>query len=166
MTGPLVLLAVLSVALGLPAVPTSYGVSRWLDAPSPTRGLDMSAGPVLLTTAIALLAVVAVLALHRRRPQQDPVAVLGRLAVPLAHAFWIDEIYDRLLVRPTHALARAVLAVDRRGIDAAVVGTATATRGLGGGLRRVQNGNIQTYASGLVIGVLAVVIGVSLAVAR
>jgi hypothetical protein len=32
-------------------------------------------------------------------------------------------------------------------------------------LRRVQNGNVQVYASGLVVGVLLAVAGVSLAVA-
>jgi NADH-quinone oxidoreductase subunit L len=63
-------------------------------------------------------------------------------------------------------LARSVLSVDRHGVDATVVGAGTATSLLGAALRRAQNGNVQAYASGMVVGVLAVVVAVSLAVAK
>jgi NADH-quinone oxidoreductase subunit L len=166
MTVPLVGLAVAAVGLGLPVLPHSYGVSRWLDAPAGTRPLEVGVGGVLLTGAIALAGVLAVVLLHRRRPADDPVRVLGRAAVPLAHAFWVDALYDRVLVRPARVLGRQALVTDRRGIDATVRGSGTATSAAGAGLRLVQNGNIQAYASGLVVGVLALVVGVAVAVAR
>jgi len=166
MTVPLVVLAFFAIALGLPLLAHSYGISRWLDAPAGSRPLEVSVGSVLLTGAIALCGVAGVALLHRRRPAEDPVLVLGRYARPLAKAFWVDEFYDRTLVRPTRALARSVLNIDRRGVDATVVGTGTATTLLGSALRRAQNGNVQAYASGLVVGVLAIVVAVSLAVAR
>jgi NADH-quinone oxidoreductase subunit L len=62
-------------------------------------------------------------------------------------------------------LARAVLGVDRRGIDATAEGSGRAAVLLGGGLRRLQTGNVQTYLSALVAGVIVVVLSVSLAVA-
>jgi NADH-quinone oxidoreductase subunit L len=166
MTGPLVLLASLAVLLGLPVLPHSYGVARWLDAPAGTRALEVGVGGVLLTGAIAVLGAVAVVLLHRRRPADDPVTALGVVARPFARAFWVDDVYDVALVRPSRAVARAILSVDRAGFDATVVGSGTATSMVGALLRRAQNGNVQAYASGLVVGVLAVVAAVSLAVAR
>jgi NADH-quinone oxidoreductase subunit L len=166
MTAPLVLLAALTLALGLPVLPRSYGVSRWIGAPVGTRALDVTVTGVVVTAAISLGGILVVLLLWRRRRADDPVSVLGRGRIPLANAFWLDAFYDRVLVRPAVAVARAVLTVDRRGIDAAVTGSASATRGVGGVVRRIQNGNVQAYASGLVVGILALVVGVSLAVAR
>jgi NADH-quinone oxidoreductase subunit L len=166
MTLPLLVLAIAAIALGLPVLPHSYGVARWLDAPAGTRPLEVGAGGVLLTGGLALAGVLGVVLLHRRRPAEDPVTVLGRAAVPLAHAFWVDEVYARVVVAPAHALARALLLADRRGIDTVVTGSGAAASGTGGLLRRLQNGNVQAYASGLVVGLLAIVISVSLAAAR
>jgi NADH-quinone oxidoreductase subunit L len=166
MTAPLVLLAAFSILLGLPVLPHGYGVPRWLDPPSGTLALHVGIGGVLLTGALSLVGITAVTLLYRRRPADDPVAVLGRAAVPLARAFWVDETYDRALVRPVRALGRGVLAADVRAVDPALTGTGTATTLVGGLLRRLQNGNVQAYASGLVGGVLVVVVAVSLAVVR
>jgi NADH-quinone oxidoreductase subunit L len=166
MTGPLVLLSLFVLALGLPALSHRYGVSRWLDAPATARALHVGAGEVLLTTLIALAAIGAVLLLHHRRPDHDPVAVLGPVARPLARAFYVDDVYDVALVRPVRALARGVVRVDSGAVDAAVVDTGRTAGFAGGALRRLQRGNIQSYLTGLVAGVLVVVISVSLAVAR
>jgi NADH-quinone oxidoreductase subunit L len=166
MTAPLVVLAGFSVLLGAPVLPHSYGVTRWLDAPAGSMPLHLDVGSVVLSTVLVLAGAGVVIALYLRRPAEDPVVVLGRAAVPLAHAFWVDELYDRTVVQPTRALARSLLTVDRRGIDAVVTGAALGTAGTGGLLRRIQNGNVQAYASGLVVALLAIVLSVSLAVAR
>jgi NADH-quinone oxidoreductase subunit L len=166
MTGPLVLLATASVLLGLPVLPRSYGVRRWLDAPPGTLPLHLTVAGTILTAALALVGITAMALVYRRRPAEDPIAVLGRAAVPLANAFWVDAAYDRAFVRPMHAVADALRVTDRRGIDAAVTGSGTLTTAVGGLLRRAQNGNVQAYASGLVVVVLAIVVSVSLAVVR
>ena len=165
MTVPLVVLATAAVGLGLPVLPSSYGVSRWLDAPAGSLSLDVGAPAVLLTTVIALAGAAVVVLLYRRRPAEDPLVALGRAAVPLRRAFWVDDLYDATVVRPVRAMGRAVLGIDRRGIDAAAVGAGRGASGTGAGLRLVQNGNVQAYLSALVAGVLVVVIAVSLAVA-
>jgi NADH-quinone oxidoreductase subunit L len=164
MTGPLVVLAVCAVGLGAPVLPSSYGVERWLGAPLDTEALEVGVAGVVLTAAVALAGVVAVALLHRRRPAADPLEVLGAVAVPLRRAFWMDELYDRTLVRPARALARGVLGVDGRGIDASVLGAGRLTSMLGGGLRVLQNGNVQGYLSGFVVGVLVITAVVSVAV--
>src|SRR5205085_432324 len=81
-----------AVVLGLPVLPHSYGVTRWLDAPAGTRPLEVGIGGVLLTGAIAVVGAVAVVMLHRRRPADDPITALGRAARPLAAAFWVDQL--------------------------------------------------------------------------
>jgi len=103
--------------------------------------------------------------LWSRRPAADPIDVLGRFATPLRRAFFVDELYDVAVVRPVGVLARAALGVDRRGIDATAVGSGRAAVLLGVGLRRLQTGNVQTYLSALVAGMLIVVVSVSVAVA-
>jgi NADH-quinone oxidoreductase subunit L len=69
------------------------------------------------------------------------------------------------LVRPAQRLARAVVTIDRRGLDATVVGTGRTAGLFGAGLRLLQNGNVQAYLSALLLGVLVVLISVSVAVA-
>ncbi|MBV9096626.1 MAG: NADH-quinone oxidoreductase subunit L [Frankiaceae bacterium] len=166
MTAPLVVLATAAILLGVPVLPHSYGVARWLASPAGTAALHVGVGGVALSTALAVAAAAAVVALWRRDTAADPLAVLGPVRRPLAAAFGVDAFYDRVVVRPLHAAASAVLRADDRGLDSAVEGSGTTASGLGGVLRRLQNGNIQAYASGLVVAVVALVIGVSLAVAR
>jgi NADH-quinone oxidoreductase subunit L len=165
MTAPLVVLAGFAVLLGAPVLPSSYGVKRWLDTPAGTLPLHVGAVGVLVTTLISLAAVAVVVVLWRRRPAADPVDMLGRLATPLRRAFFIDDLYGAAVVRPVGVLARITLGVDRRGIDATAVGGGRAAVLLGTGLRRLQTGNLQTYLSALMAGMLIVVLSVSVAVA-
>ena len=166
MTGPLVLLAAFAVLLGAPVLPASYGVRRWLGVPAGTTALHVTTGGVILTSAIALAAVATVALIWRQRPAEDPVVVLGRVATPLRRAFYVDDLYVAVVVRPVAKAARVVLGADGRGIDATAVGSGRAMVLLGGALRRLQGGNVQGYLSGLVAGVLVVLLSVSLAVIR
>ncbi|MDL4777608.1 NADH-quinone oxidoreductase subunit 5 family protein [Actinomadura xylanilytica] len=95
-----------------------------------------------------------------RDPALDPARVLGPLRPVLARAFLVDEAYAVVIVRPVRALARHVAAFDVRRVDAAVVGTARGARRLGGVLRVPQNGNAQTYLTGLIAGVVVIAAGV------
>jgi NADH-quinone oxidoreductase subunit L len=164
MTSPLVLLAAFSVGLGAPLLPSSYGVRRWFDAPAGARALDVGVSGVVLTSVIVLLAAGAVLAIHLRQPDADPLRVLGRAALPARRAFWVDAAYDLALVRPVRAVAGVASRVDRRGVDSMVTGTGRSAGLLGAALRRAQNGNVQAYLSALVGLVMAAVLVVSLAV--
>ena len=166
MTAPLVVLAAACILLGAPVVPNSYGVASWLDAPTGTVPLHLDAAGVVLSAVIVIAGSAAVVALYRRRPDEDPVTVLGHAATPLVHAFWVDDVYERLVVRPAYATARAMRLTDDSAIDAAVVASGQGTSAVGALLRRLQNGNVQAYVSGLVVVVIAIVMTVSLAVAR
>ena len=165
MTAPLVVLASFAVLLGAPVLPSSYGVERWLGTPAGTQPLHVGVVGVVVTGALAVTAVALVAWLWRRRPAADPVDVLGGFATPLRRAFYIDELYGAVVIRPVGILARFALGIDRRGIDATAVGSGRAAMLLGGGLRRLQTGNVQTYLTVLVAAVLVVVLSVSVAVA-
>ena len=145
MTGPLVALAVPALALGLVVLP------RFHPGPEVRTGL---AGTVL-----ALAGALGAWAVWRRDPAADPARVLGPLRAPFEAAFGVDTVYAAVVVRPARALARAVVRVDDQVVDAAVEGTGRSARGLGGLLRRTQmGGNAQAYLTGLLAGVVLIVV--------
>ena len=86
-----------------------------------------------------------------------------KLAAPhslLAHKYYVDELYDAVIVHPMQWISTNVLwkGVDAAGIDGAVNGIASIAKGLGQEARQVQSGNGRTYASWLVAGAAAVTI--------
>jgi NADH-quinone oxidoreductase subunit L len=94
--------------------------------------------------------------LWNRDPALDPARALGPVRTVFARAFFVDELYTAVIARPVQALARHVVIFDQRRVDGAVVGTGRATGGLGGLVRFVQNGNPQTYLTGLLAGVAVI----------
>jgi NADH-quinone oxidoreductase subunit L len=169
MTAPLVLLAAAAVGLGLPvlglsALPSSYAVAHWLPVPPGTEPIVVGATGAALTAGLAVAAVAVVLAWQRRHPGRDVVAALGPVAVPLAAAFWVDELYAAAVVRPVRRAAAAVLRLDVSGIDGVVRLTGRGARTAGAGMRLVQNGNVQLYLTALVLAVVVTAGAVAVAV--
>jgi NADH-quinone oxidoreductase subunit L len=176
---PLLLLAVPAALLGFagPAVADYLGVPRQgdvgvfahtplsLHVPQSSLGgqsVRPELGTAVATTALALLGATAVFALWRRNPARDPVTLLAaRPRRALERAFYVDELYDAALVRPLPRLARLVLRFDDVAVDGAVDGTGRVARWLGGGLRLLQNGNVQLYATALLAGVVALTVAVA-----
>ncbi|MDQ3673383.1 MAG: NADH-quinone oxidoreductase subunit L [Gemmatimonadota bacterium] len=181
MTGPLVVLGVLSVIGGwinLPEVITHIiplgpadTLEHWLEPVVGTATARMSAGQAHASVALEqILIAVAVLvavtgiafAWARLKParlvrKRDAVAEEGFEKV-LAEKYFVDEGYDRAIVTPTYAISRNVLwrIVDNGIIDGFFVnGSAAVARGFGWMGSRLQTGNTGTYAWVLVIGVVA-----------
>ncbi|MFA1542284.1 NADH-quinone oxidoreductase subunit 5 family protein [Actinomadura monticuli] len=117
-------------------------------------------GASLLSVLLLLLGAGAAFLVWNRDPALDPARALGPVRPAFARAFFVDELYAAAIVRPVQALARFVVTFDRAGVDAAVVGTAGGARRLAGLLRVPQNGNPQTYLTGLLAGVVVIVAGV------
>jgi NADH-quinone oxidoreductase subunit L len=71
---------------------------------------------------------------------------------------WVDEVYDIVIVRPFKALARGMFEiVDRFIIDKVVIeGSALAVSMFGRVARWVQNGQVQRYLLGVLVGAAAV----------
>jgi len=165
---PLVVLAVPAAGLGWFAraadrLPSWVGVTATPQA----FGLDP------LTTGLSVVAVglglLAVTTLWGRREYDDaphgadPAAALGLLDSAYTRGFGVDAAYVATVVRPVQALARVVRVVDERVVDGYVRGAGSGARAAGRGLRLAQNGNVQTYLSMLLAGVVALAVSVAVA---
>jgi len=165
MTGPLVVLGVLSViggALNLPAFwPTGphHGLDHWLEPvmEPATRFLSLSlphgSTEYLLIGGAVLIALVGLL-LGFRITLGRPI-VTARAAPP-EHGFWkvlnrkwyVDEIYDEFVVNPLVRFSRTILwkTVDQSVIDGAGAnGSAWIARQLGALGSRLQTGQVGVY---------------------
>jgi NADH-quinone oxidoreductase subunit L len=95
----------------------------------------------------------------RNRPAAARVA---RSATPLytllLNKYYVDEIYDALIVQPIKSVSTVLLwrGVDAGLIDGAVDGIGGFVRGSSNGLRRLQTGSIRAYAASLFLGVVLI----------
>jgi NADH-quinone oxidoreductase subunit L len=73
----------------------------------------------------------------------------------LTHKYYVDEFYNWLIVGPLHIVSEKFLwrVVDAGAIDNVLVnGTGESTAGVGEVLRRIQSGNISSYATWVLVG--------------
>ncbi|WP_406199692.1 NADH-quinone oxidoreductase subunit L [Kitasatospora sp. NBC_01560] len=88
--------------------------------------------------------------------------LLGPLFGPARHGFGVDRLYSALFVRPVAAAAQLVRFLDREVVETYVRGSGAGANLLGRAVRLAQTGNVQTYLSALLAGVvlLAVLVAV------
>jgi NADH-quinone oxidoreductase subunit L len=180
MTAPLVILAAFTCVIGFLGIPHLSFVphalqnvfGQWLDASLVDFSRATVAGTIdeahfsdtalMGLMGIALVAGIAGIAmaagLYRRGPSSavdrftmGPGAELYRL---VKNKFFVDEIYDRIIVRPFRAISQAVFEViDRFLIDWVIVeGSAFVVDMVGRVVRWFQNGQVQRYMVALVVG--------------
>jgi NADH-quinone oxidoreductase subunit L len=72
--------------------------------------------------------------------------------------YYVDEAYQSIFVKPLIEGSRAILwlGVDVATIDGAVDGLVRVSRSLSGTVRRMQSGNIRSYAGWVALGAAAV----------
>ncbi|MGH7530816.1 MAG: NADH-quinone oxidoreductase subunit L [Gemmatimonadales bacterium] len=174
MTGPLVVLALLSLVGGALNIPALWGGTAWLHhwlEPVTARGAALQPESHLAPTtewvlvgvavAVALAGIAAAWRLLRPAglvPARAAVPERG-LARVLRNKWYVDEIYAALFVRPLVWLSREVLwkRVDQRLVDGAGVnGAARAVRAWGIIGTRLQTGRVGTYVGLFVVGVLLI----------
>ena len=174
MTGPLLVLGVLSAAGGLLNIPALYRggarLEHWLEPitqPSaaliPAVPLSPSTEWLLVGIAVAVAVVGIVGAWQLLKPQRLVPARSAPeergFARVLRNKWYVDEIYDALIVRPLVWFSRVVLwqEIDQLVVDgAAVNGAARGARALGWANRWLQTGQVGTYVAVFVVGVLLV----------
>jgi NADH-quinone oxidoreductase subunit L len=121
-----------------------------------TAHVWMNAG---LATAVAAVGFLLAFWLYVRRPgRADELA--RDFHAPyriLLNKYYVDELYDAVIVRPIHWLSDRLLwqQVDVRAIDGSVNGLAHLAWLAGERVRRVQSGNARTYAAWVVLGAAA-----------
>ena len=157
MTIPLIVLAAFSVIAG---VLMNAWIQDWL---APAAGnhpheVEWLPTPIGWLTMLVVAAGVALgWYLFGRRPipveapaSRNPFIVAGR------NDLFGDLVNDTVVVRPTMLAARGLVANDDKVIDAGVGGLATATLGLSNQVRKLQTGNVRTYALTMTFGVVLV----------
>jgi NADH-quinone oxidoreductase subunit L len=131
MTGPVVVLAVLSVIGGFPGVPPEEGwFHDFLRPATLGAGEEHSVGLGLVVALMGAATVIALMGwglahyLYGIRPEaaQQWVAVAPRAYQTLLNKYYVDELYDLLVVEPTKRLGMACDWFDRTVIDGIVVG--------------------------------------------
>jgi NADH-quinone oxidoreductase subunit L len=76
----------------------------------------------------------------------------------LLNKYYVDELYDAAIVKPTVGLSRGLLwkVVDAEVIDGAVNGAGAAVETAASWLRRLQTGSVRVYAASVLLGVVLV----------
>ena len=173
MTAPLVVLGVLTLLGGALNIPLLFGggarLEHWLApvtdvAVAPAAEASPATERALVVSAVLVAVLGLVAALRLLKPE---TLVPARLAPPergLGRLLWkkwyVDELYDAIVVRPVMWLSREVLwkVVDVRVVDGLLVnGTAAASRAVGWVGSRLQTGEVGVYVVLFVVGVIAVV---------
>jgi NADH-quinone oxidoreductase subunit L len=179
MIAPLVALAALSVAGGWMAAPVlwhgpDYFVEYVKPVFAPAEAMKVTAGGGaeahdLYALELQLMGVAVLVAgagffvawrFYLKRPE-TPERLASSLHAPyrvLLNKYYVDEIYDAVVVWPIHRLSQTVLwrFFDIGVIDGAVNGSADVARDTGDRLRRLNSGNTRSYAAWVVVGAVAV----------
>ncbi|MDR2123201.1 MAG: NADH-quinone oxidoreductase subunit L [Flavobacteriaceae bacterium] len=172
MTVPLLILALLTIVGGALNLPHYLGegisqkMHHWL---SPVYvNLHSHAEPsfttemMLLGITLAVVAVVSFATYNKyvvRKAQADIVENMTGWEKYSAHAAYVNELYNEIVVNPTISLGRFLKnVVDKYVINGVVEGTAKAVRGCGNVFRFVQNGNVEFYVFVMSIGIFVLLL--------
>jgi len=178
MTAPLVVLAALSAVGGWLNIPDVLGglgpvhvLGRWLEpVTGAATNLVGAEAAVPASTEWGLIATAVVVALGGMAfafLRLKPAALVPKAAMPpatgfarvLENKYYVDELYDRVVVTPVVEGSRTVLwtGVDKGIIDGLFVnGSALLARAVGWIGSKLQTGQLGEYAWALALGVLAV----------
>jgi len=173
MTLPLIVLAILSLIGGWVGIPEALGGHNEFDhflAPVFNAGLDIAANPqhffmervdAVISLLVALTGAFIAWYFYCYKPG-TAAALAGkyrRLYSLIDHKYWVDEIYGRFIVTPILVVSRLILngLIDGGIIQGTGAGLGASARGGGWLVRRIQSGNIRSYAGWLAAGAAVVI---------
>ncbi|MGH9604019.1 MAG: NADH-quinone oxidoreductase subunit L [Terriglobales bacterium] len=171
MLGPLVVLAALSVVGGWAGIPHALGGHNYFEGfLAPVFGAPAEAahagdvGTERLLTGISVIAALfgfgLAWLLYAKRPElpERIAAQLGGLYQAVLNKYYVDEGYDAAVVRPVVEGSRQILwrGIDVGMIDDSVNAAARGAQNVSRTLRRMQSGNIRSYAGWVALGAAAV----------
>jgi NADH-quinone oxidoreductase subunit L len=171
----LVVLAIGSVIAGFVGVPHALGGHNQIEAflapsfqapgaPVPEAAhadTSMELSLMLVSVLVAAAGIwVATLLFGRRTGAADGLAQrFAGLHKLLLGKYFVDELYDAVIVQPTKRLSTRLLwrGVDAGVIDGTVNGVGLVVRGWSAVLRRLQTGSMRAYAMSTFLGVVVIV---------
>ena len=74
----------------------------------------------------------------------------------LRNLFWVDELYDAVIIQPFYAVSRFLDAFDRRVVDGVVNAAGIVTELTGQVIKLFQTGLVRNYAMTFLLGVVAI----------
>jgi NADH-quinone oxidoreductase subunit L len=150
MTGPLAILALLSVGGGFINVP------RWLEPMFPTKPEGGNESLMYISVAAGVIGIALAYVFYIARPgMADSFAkAMNGFYTLVYNKYFVDEVYDAAVVTPVVKGSRIFLwrGIDAGLIDGIVNGFGARSRGVGNILRLLQSGNIRSYAAWVVLG--------------
>jgi NADH-quinone oxidoreductase subunit L len=178
MTIPLVILAALSVAggwIGIPAVLSAGAIPNvlhdWL-APAFAGGAGhhgagaaaahhdaaaLELGLIGLALAIAIAGILLATSIYRRPGKAERIAATaGPFYVLVRNLYWVDELYDAVVIRPFYAVSRFFRGFDRWIVDGLVNASGVVTELTGQVIKLFQTGLVRNYALLFLLGVVAI----------
>ena len=166
MTGPLMILAFLSLTGGWFALPALFGGKDYFaEFLSPVFGAGEAGGGEAAQSLEHILSIVAVVAatagllvawrMYSKKVKRGTSEGVHKL---LYNKYYVDELYAATIVRPLVWLSTNVLwkVVDAGMIDGAVNGVADGAAAVGDTVRHTQSGNTRSYAVWVVVGAIVV----------
>jgi NADH-quinone oxidoreductase subunit L len=159
MTVPLIILAVLSIVTGYLGIPEFLGPMFETGKSGSTHEEGAAIGIMVVATTMGLLGIAGAYYVYVLNP-----ALPGRFAQRWQSLYqgslnkwYVDEAYDRTIVRPTFSAATELWKrMDVNVIDGTVNGVARAIAWGGWILRLTQSGQTQHYALGMALGVVVI----------
>ena len=173
MLAPLVILAILALAGGWIGIPQALGgadqFAKFLDPVvkdsalvNPEGSLNQERLFTVLSVVMALIGWFVADLLYRRKPGMADRLVerISGLYGLLVNKYWIDQVYNAVIVAPLLFASRYLLwgAFDRGLVNGGGSMAAGSVRGLGALVQRVQSGNIRSYAGWLALGAAALLL--------
>jgi NADH-quinone oxidoreductase subunit L len=168
---PLVVLAVLSLIAGYVGIPAAFGgherIAEYLSIGAPAAegaehgGLALEWILMAASVASAGIGFAMAYVCYVANP-----ALPGRIASStealygiLTEKYYVDEIYEMILVHPIVATSREFFwqFVDVSLIDGVVNGVGQSVKALAGGLRHMQTGYVRTYVGWVLLGGILIV---------
>ncbi len=180
MTVPLMLLALLAVVggwIGIPKVMSGWvgggdwnRLHHWLESAVAIPHVDAEAAHaaaghaggaegmlIVLAIVVAVAGVLMAATVYRREGLAERLAqASGPVYRTLRNLFWVDELYDALVIRPFYALSRFFNGFDRRIVDGLVNATGIVTELTGQVIKLFQTGLVRNYAMTFLLGVVAI----------
>jgi NADH-quinone oxidoreductase subunit L len=173
MTIPLIILAVLSFGGGFMGVPELLGGGDWISgflSPVFARSTELHVEHHLShTTEFALMGIIIAftlvmigMAYNRYVAKAHVPAAEGAQLTPahrtIYNKYYVDEIYDAVVVRPLYWISKFFdIVIERSGIDRLVNLISESLNDWSGIFRRVQNGHLGYYIFVMVLGVILIV---------
>jgi NADH-quinone oxidoreductase subunit L len=163
---PMVVLAILSAVGGLYGTPWADALGQFL---TPVLGNNFSldtftlqGGLLWLSFGVGVLAGllgigVAALMYTRRAPRLQPMRNV--VYQTLLHKYWIDELYDWVIVKPIVGTGKlASRFIEGGALDGGSRGLAWLVGKTSGGLRAVQSGYVRNYALVFLLGAILILL--------